>query len=102
MSNIFIAIIIITFSLVTTLSEAKDSTSFSHTDLATLLMNSTFKIEGDSVNGTSFLIGKHVPHSPDEAYYVLVTAAHVIESIPGNSATERRRKREGSSESQAD
>jgi hypothetical protein len=62
-------------------------------DIATLLMNSTFEIAGpDStpgkVNyGTVFLLGKPMKAEPQRGYFVLVTAAHVLDVISGDRAT---------------
>jgi hypothetical protein len=62
-------------------------------DIATALMNSTFEIAGpDStpgkVNyGTAFLLGKPMKAEPQRAYFVLVTAAHVLDLISGDEAT---------------
>lgn len=57
-------------------------------ELNTILMESTFKIVGDNgVYGTVFVMGKPSPGSTEEWYSVLVTAAHVLEQITGDSAT---------------
>jgi S1-C subfamily serine protease len=47
-------------------------------DMNTLLMKTTFRIEGSGSVGTGFVLGKNVG---DSGRYVLVTAAHVLEDI---------------------
>ena len=66
-------------------------------EINTVLMRSTFKIVGDNGNiGTVFIIGKPTPNSAErKAHYVLVTAAHVLDQIPGDSATIFFRKKDG-------
>lgn len=54
-------------------------------DINTILMRSTFKIVGENGKvGTVFILGK--PSSTGRSQYVLVTAAHVLEDLTGNSA----------------
>lgn len=60
-------------------------------ELNTILMESTFRIhgpkkgEGNAISfGTTFLIGKPTPDKTKH-YYVLITAAHVLEGIDGES-----------------
>jgi len=50
-------------------------------DIATTLMRSTFKIEAENVSGTAFIMGEPSPDKPGRAYYVLITAAHVLEEM---------------------
>jgi hypothetical protein len=57
------------------------------TDLSTTLMRSTFKIAGSKKLGTAFIIGKPRPDIPGSAFYVLVTAAHVLRDIEEDEAT---------------
>ena len=59
----------------------------------TIMMDSTVKIIGPSVQtpgamwgGTGFIVGKPIKASPGRAYYVLVTAAHVLSQISGEDA----------------
>lgn len=59
-----------------------------------ILMETTFKIVGPAkkdVNkrsiGTVFLLGKPSKTQPKRSFYVLVTAAHVLEDIYGDDAT---------------
>ena len=61
-------------------------------DIATLLMNSTFEIAGPDATpgkenfGTVFLLGKPMKASTQQAYFVLITAAHVLDVISGDRA----------------
>jgi len=54
-------------------------------------MESTFKIEGTGVQGatlgTGFIMGRPFPNQPSKARYVLITAAHVLEEMQGDSAS---------------
>jgi hypothetical protein len=62
-------------------------------DINTILMQSTFRIHGPSNDagsiseGTVFIIGRRIKDQPNRGSYVLVTAAHVLESIRGEKAT---------------
>jgi hypothetical protein len=64
-------------------------------ELNTLLMNCTFKIEGDGRLGTVFILGKPMKKDPKQAYYVLITAAHVLDTIKSDIATLNLRKKSG-------
>ncbi len=62
-------------------------------ELNTILMESTFRIHGPKMGdgeaisfGTAFLMGKPTPDK-SKYYYVLITAAHVLENIGGENAT---------------
>jgi hypothetical protein len=62
-------------------------------ELNTVLMESTFRIHGPKQGddkaisfGTAFLMGKPTPDKTKH-YYVLITAAHVLEGISGENAT---------------
>lgn len=60
-------------------------------DINTILMQSTFKIQGSNaqgqiVLGTAFVVVRPVPERPSAGWYVLVTAAHVLEDIQSESA----------------
>ncbi len=55
-------------------------------DLASTLMRSTFKIQGQTSAGTGFIIGKPLAADPNRGFYVLVTAAHVLEEIKEDTA----------------
>src|SRR5262249_4280580 len=64
----------------------------SEVDLATILMKSTFRIQGPSTDGktyfgTGFIMGRPLPNDPKRGRYVLVTSSHVFENIVGNAAT---------------
>jgi S1-C subfamily serine protease len=56
-------------------------------ELNTMLMNCTFKIEGDGQLGTVFILGKPMKKNPKIAYYVLITANHVLDTIKSDTAT---------------
>lgn len=64
-------------------------------ELNTLLMNCTFKIEGDGRLGTVFILGKPMNKNPNRAYYVLITAAHVLDTIKSDIATLNMRNKSG-------
>ena len=64
-------------------------------DINTILMRSTFKIAGSGSLGTAFIIGKPIPNKQEQAFYVLVTAAHVLRDIKGEQATLFLRKKQG-------
>lgn len=61
-------------------------------DLNTELMNSTFEITGpgkaagSTTGGTVFFLGKPMKDDPQREYYVLITAAHVLDKISGDDA----------------
>lgn len=66
-------------------------------DISTRLMRSTFKIQGKGLNnkiftGTVFIVGEQSTKNPMNAYFVLLTAAHVLEDIKDNNATLSLRK----------
>jgi len=64
-------------------------------DISTILMRSTFKIQGEESLGTVFIMGKPSADKPDKHYYVLITAAHVLEAIKVDVATVHLRKQVG-------
>jgi S1-C subfamily serine protease len=58
------------------------------------IMKSTFMIAGPNSQGTAFILGK--PDSNNKcSFFVLITAAHVLEGINGETATLFLRTREG-------
>ena len=71
-------------------------------DLNTVLMNSTFEIMGPSAEagkttfGTIFVLGKPLKADPTKGSYVLITAAHVLNEISGDTATLFLRKKDAS------
>ena len=74
------------------------STSFGQvSDLNTLLMNSTFKIQQDRKLGTCFILGRPMRTNPKQAYYVLITANHVLDSLPKDRANIILRTKTGNS-----
>lgn len=56
-------------------------------EINTFLMRSTFKIIGENSIGTVFILGKPCKENPDKAYYVLITATHVLANMKGDKAT---------------
>lgn len=56
-------------------------------ELNTVLMNSTFRIEGSGKTGTIFILGKLSKKDSSKAFYVLVTANHVLNDIKTDTAT---------------
>ena len=62
-------------------------------DLSTALMKATFKISGPKGNGTCFIISRSIPDNPQRSLYVLVTANHVLENMPGDTASLSLRKK---------
>jgi hypothetical protein len=64
-------------------------------EINTILMRSTFKIAGNGSTGTAFILGKPTPTQPTRAYYVMVTAAHVLDRMSGGQATVFLRIKEG-------
>jgi hypothetical protein len=67
-----------------------------NTELNTVLMESTFRIEGRNVQnqsamGTAFVMGRPCPSGTSnmagKGRYVLITAAHVLQDIQGDTAT---------------
>ncbi len=63
-------------------------------EMSTILMQSTYLISGTYANnpqlqsqGTAFIVGKPVPGDAGQSYFVLVTAAHVVEQMSGEIAT---------------
>lgn len=75
-------ILILYFLFIGGLMMAKDNF-----ELNTILMRSTFKIQGVNSIGTAFILGKPLKKEPDKAYYVLITATHVLENMKGEKAT---------------
>jgi hypothetical protein len=57
------------------------------------MMQATCKIKGPGSLGTGFIIGKPDPTNPPKAFYTLITAAHVLQSVRGNNIILVLRKR---------
>jgi S1-C subfamily serine protease len=79
---------------------ARAASAQDNVELNTILMQSTFMIEGKSVQGstqgTVFIMGRPYPSSKQVRYrYVLVTAAHVLEGMQGDSAVLHLRRKVG-------
>jgi len=64
-------------------------------DINTVLMRSTFKLSGRGSTGTAFILGKPMPGDATKAYYVMVTAAHILNQIQGDQATLFLRTKQG-------
>lgn len=64
-------------------------------DVSTILMRSTYKIQDGKSLGTVFIMGEPSPDMPGKLYYVLITAAHVLEGMKSDVATIHLRKQEG-------
>ena len=63
-------------------------------DINTILMRSTYRIVGENGKvGTMFILGR--PSSTGRSQYVLLTAAHVLEDMTGDSAIVFLRLKEG-------
>ncbi len=71
------------------------------TDFNSILMAATFKLEGQgeapgqTVIGTGFLIGRPFPKEPTKGKYVLVTAAHVLDDMRGDTIVVHSRRQVG-------
>jgi hypothetical protein len=63
-------------------------------DLDTQLMRATVKVSHEKSTGTGFILCRSDPRDPQRSQFVLVTAAHVFEGIPGDEATLYFRKKE--------
>lgn len=63
-------------------------------ELNTAMMRNTYKIKGEDSLGSCFVIGKPFKKDPTHAYFVLVTAAHVLEQMKGEDATIYVRKKQ--------
>src|SRR6204780_1153755 len=70
-------------------------------ELNTILMNSTFKIvgpnatiKGNIIFGTVFIMAKPIKDRPDKGYFVLITAAHVLDKIGGEEAVLQLRRKD--------
>src|SRR5882762_2914014 len=55
-------------------------------ELNTILMRSTFKLIGNGSTGTAFVVARPSTKNQGRGYWVLVTAAHVLEQSNGNEA----------------
>ena len=66
-------------------------------DLNTQLMRATVKVSHDKTTGTGFVLYRPASHQTERSRFILVTAGHVFENIPGNEATLffRKKEREG-------
>jgi len=92
---ILLAVVLRVSSLPVPVASAQQA---SRVELNTLLMESTFKIEGRGSIGTGFLLGRPYPNRPGQSRAVLVTAAHVLEDAQGEQATLVLRRKRSASE----
>lgn len=65
------------------------------TDISSILMRSTFRIQDEKSFGTVFIMGEPIPGQPGKGSYVLITAAHVLDDMKGDAAVLFLRKRVG-------
>lgn len=95
MIRIFLIPIMFFLMLNTTISSAAEESP----EINTMLMRSTFKLEGkglgSTVVGTAFILAKPIPFHPNKASYVLVTANHVLDGMKGDDAVLYLRKKVG-------
>jgi hypothetical protein len=64
-------------------------------DISTILMRSTFKIQDKKSLGTVFIMGEPSETLQGKLYYVLISAAHVLEGFGSDVAIIHLRKQEG-------
>ncbi len=80
-----------------TIISAEDKIEQKPFEINTVLMQSTFKIEGKNSTGTVFVIGRPHSKNPEMSRFTLVTAAHVLEDIKEDTAvlTMRQKSQDG-------
>jgi len=66
-------------------------------ELHTLLMNATFKLVGEGSIGTGFVLGRPTRADPKQAWFVLITAHHVLAGMKGEYAAVFLRQESGPS-----
>jgi len=76
------------FTFFSTLSYAEESSN-----IASILMRSTFKIQQGSSMGTVFILGEPLKDYPKRGTFVLMTASHVLDAMKGEKATIYLRKK---------
>ena len=76
------------FTFFSTLSYAEESSN-----IASILMRSTFKIQQGSSMGTVFILGEPLNDYPKRGTFVLMTASHVLDAMKGEKATIYLRKK---------
>lgn len=82
MYKIFFKILLVALISTPTILVAQDKF-----EINTQLMESTFKIQGRGSLGTVFILGLPSKKDTTKAYFVMITAAHVLDSIKGDDAT---------------
>jgi hypothetical protein len=85
------ALLLIVFFILPMVSQAEQK----QLDITTTLMRSTFKIQDRKSFGTVFIMGQPSPDTPGKLYYVLITAAHVLEGMRTDTPIIHLRKQEG-------
>jgi len=83
--------LILVFALAPVLASAAEP----QLDVSTMIMRSTFKIQNEESLGTVFIMGEPSSDTPDTLYFVMLTAAHVLEAIKADVATLHLRKKDG-------
>lgn len=63
--------------------------------LPLVLMQATFKIEKSGSTGTCFILTHQQKNNPENSYFVLITAKHVLDDIKGDYANIHLRKKVG-------
>lgn len=61
--------------------------SFAQNNFCEIMMRSTFQISDGQSAGTVFIMGRPDPVATQTAYYILITADHVLSGFPGDVAT---------------
>lgn len=75
------------FFVLTILIQSINSFSQNDYEINTVLMNTTFMIEGKNGSfGTGFILGVPTKNDKTQSYPVLITAKHVLDSIKGDTA----------------
>ena len=79
---------------------APQNTPSKDIELNSVLMECTFKLEGQNAQGqdtmgTGFVMGRPILNTPDRARYVLITAAHVLNDMVGEGMTLHLRRKLG-------
>ncbi len=92
---LLVTLVGVTFLPVTAWSQsppAPQNTPNKDFELNSVLMECTFKLEGQNAQGqvtmgTGFVMGRPIPNAPGSGRLVLITAAHVLNDMVGESMT---------------
>ena len=79
---VVIQLTIVSFGNVVSGADTNKSNQF---EINTVLMESTVKIEGRGSTGTGFVMGRSLTDSPNQSRFTLITAAHILDDIQGES-----------------